>query len=293
MLQKGKKVMDVCGNILKATETKNAEYNDELYAQVLQEFLGGITENITFNGTMTSGMKVRKLKDQYIYTSKYVKTFFDILEKYNYNMKQEIKDAMFHLGNLKDPNKNEKLITKLLNSPVIDDISFNGKDKFTIFSDKYGKTDLELATSYFKDNQVVIDYIENTNLPRKCHQHTLFLSELFEDNYSITSLCRYYFRNGYYHSYSYDKENNKIIDLCFNGVVNKDEYYNIYEPKDISIIPNDEVDIELALTDTKSNQDPSRCGLLKIALYKEYLNFMGYEGTLEEAPYVKCLKNKI
>jgi len=276
--------------ILQITHTKNIELNDKIFDIVLQEFLNRINTNINFNNCSTPTDKVLTLKEQYIYTSNYVKLFFEIIQKYNYNTKQEIKDAIFNLCHLKNPNKNKDIIKELLNSPIIDDISFNGKNEFVISSEQYGKFVVELASYYFKNNKKMSKYMKNNQLPNKCHNHAYFMSEVFNNFYAITSLCRYYFKGNYYHSYTYDKEKNSIIDLCYNSIIDKESYYKIFEPKDISVILNSNVSKELELTNKKTDQYPFRCPLMKIALYKQYLNSIGFDGILEDAPPVKVKK---
>ena len=282
--------MDICGEILNEFEIKNKKLNIEIFDLVLQEFLKKSKLNFNFINCNDSMEKILTIKEEYVYTSKYVKLFFKILKKYKYNMKQEIQDAMHALGHLDDPNKNIEVISKLINSPVIQDISFNGKNEFLISSKQYGDFIFELASYRFRENDKIVDYIKNNSLPNRCHIHAYFMSEIFKDFYAVTSLCKYYFKVSYYHSYTFDKDSNSIIDLCHNGVIDKDTYYRIFEPEDISIIINENVEEELALTNERTQQPFNRCNLLKIALYKQYLNSIGYHDTLANAPSIKTLK---
>lgn len=282
-------------NAIKSFFKESTKVNDDLcYSisdKVLSEFLNGIDITINFKGEMTPEDKLINLLQQYIYGSEYVDYFFKILAKYDYNMKCEIRDAMFNLGNLKNPNKNEKTIKKLLNSPCIDDISFNGKNEFTISSEQYGNFTFELASYYFRENKRVARYIRRAELPQYCHHHTYFMSKLFPDFYAITSLCGHYFDGTtFYHSYTYDKATNTIIDLSANAVVDKDSYYNILQPKEISCILNSEVIRELILTTLKTSQPLNWYAMLKIALYKEYLSSINYQGNLKDAPSLRRFK---
>ncbi len=284
--------MDACDEILKKDEVDSYELNEKIYGQVLEDFLNGIEEDYIFDNLFeTSGEKVRTLKYE-LYTTEYIDYFFEILKKYNYRMKQEIKDAMFILGHLYNPNKNIEEIKRLLNSPVLDDISFNGKNIFTILSREYGKLSFELASYHFKDNLRMNFYIEHEQLPARCHHHVYYMSKTLPDLYAMTSLIPSYFKGNYYHSYTYNKERNCIIDLCYNSIIDKDEYYNIFEPKELSIIQNRKVEEELRITNEKTNQNRDRCQLLKITLYKQYLESIGYEGRLEDAPSTKIFQKK-
>ena len=84
-------------------------------------------------------------------------------------------------------------------------------------------------------------------------------------------------------------DTNEIIDLCYNIIMDKDQYDKIFLPDEVSIIKNSLIQDELNIVEEKSNQDYDRCELLKIALYKEYLQSINYNGDLESAPSVKQL----
>ena len=288
--KKGAVAMDIIEHIFQYEEIINIERNNEIYDLVLNEFLNSSKKRFIFDENITSADKVRRLKNQYIYTSKDIKIFFNILAKYHYNMKEEIIDAMRNLGYLYDPTKNKKLIKKLLNSPVIQDISFNGKNKFTIFSTQYGIIEFELASSYFKNSPSMTNYMKTNSLPNRCHNHTYFMAHIFPELYSITSQCRYYFKGFYYHSYTYNQTESAIIDLCYNSIIDKNQYYNIFEPQNISVILNSNVDKELDIINSKTNPESNIYHLLKIALYKEYLQNIRYQGSLEDAPIIKKLQ---
>lgn len=279
--------MDKCFKILKEGELKSRKRNERISRIVLNEFLNVSNELFEFYNCSSATEKVISLKD-YIYTSNELECFFDILRKYNYNMKQEIYDAIKELGLLKTPQKNKDTIKKLLYSPVIDDISFNGKDEFKIFSEKYGSISFKLASEYFKTNLDILFYINQNDLMRYCHAHTYFLSRKLPNNYSITSLLDYYFEGKYYHSYTYDIDTNIIIDLCRNCIINKDQYDNMFSPKVVATTLNNKVDEEISIINKKlsgtKTESMVNLIILKIALYKQYLSSIGYNGSLEDAP---------
>lgn len=277
--------MEICDNILNSVENKNIARNNDIYRIVLEEFCRESGKSFTFvDETACYGNKVRSLKEEYIYTSRYRELFFEILKRHGYFMRQEIKDAIFYLGNLENPNKNFDVINRYFNSPVIQDISFDGRSRFTIESDRYGKFVFELASILYDKNKKMKEYIEKNHLPNRCHNHAYFMSQIFPDFYAITSLCQSYFRGVYFHSYTYDKESNLIIDLCSNAVINRDRYYSLFNPRDISVILNSDVDDELCDVLLNTSQPYDRCQLLKIALYKYYLNTIHYNGPLEDGP---------
>lgn len=277
--------VDACDRILENLESNNIRRNEEIFHKVLDKFFSKINSDIIFSDDSKSYCdKVISLKDDYIYDSQYVKLFFEILKRHGYFMRQEIKDAIHDLGLLKNPNENSDIIKKYLNSPVIQDISFDGTSKFTIDSERYGRFVFELASYLYRKDKDIKEYIETKKLPNRCHIHAYFLSQIFPDFYAITSLCRYYFKGGYFHSYTLDKESGLIIDLCSNAVLSKDSFDFLFKPREISVVLNSEVRDQHRIVLMKSHQLQLRCELLKIALYKEYLRNIRYKGEFEEGP---------
>lgn len=274
--------MDMCNYILEQHNNAEKE-NERILNIVLKEFFDNIELKNNFDIEQLSiinKLEILKL----FYKHEYIDILFKILNKYNYNMTYEIKNAIFYLGNLKEPNKNKIVIKKLLDSPIIQDISFNGESKYTILSDKYGRFEFELAKHYFQRNTKISKYIENNILSNHCHENAFFLSSVLQKYYSITSLCSCWFKGDYYHSYTYNQYDGTIIDLCNNSIIDKNQYYKLFEPSELSIILNSNVWNEYIITKCKTEQPIRRCKLLQIALYKQYLNSIGYQGTLSDAP---------
>ena len=267
---------------------------EEKSSLVLRDYMAATDKQFYFIDPSVSELdKMANLKNDYVYLSSDCELFLDILNSYNYNMMNDIRCAVRILGNLEEPNVNKKVIEKLLNSPVIQDISFNGLDQYTIFSDRYGSVSFNLAREYFKDNLSVLFYMGDDKLVGMCHYNTKYLTYLFPEFYAVTSLCKSYFDMSYYHSYTYDKKSDKIIDLCYNLVMDKDVYYDLNVPDEVSVILNSEVDRQYNLIDgckTTSTNSSGFVPLLKIALYKQYLDSIGYCGDLESAPVISKVK---
>ncbi len=262
--------LDSCSKIFYDTET---DLDEKIFHTVLKEFLEATDLDCKFENNMTFIQKVKTIQNNLMRNLEYeyINLLSEILTKYGYNMKYEIKDAIFDLSNLEKPSKNKSAIKSILTSPIIQDVSFDGKRKFIISSSKYGDFTFELASHYFKRNKKISTYIRKNELPGYCHQHAYFLAKVFPDFYAITSLCSYYFKDIYYHSYTYDTYNNSIIDLCYNSIMSKEKYYSLFEAKDISVILNKDIDEELLIAERNTNQPKARYELLKIALYKQYL----------------------
>jgi len=276
--------MNVCEDILNSCENKSIELNDEIYDLVLQEFLSRSGQSFSFE-SLTPGAKVRWIKNHYIYISEYVGLFFEIMEKHGYNMRLEIVDAIFNLGHLVNKSQLDEVIKVLIKSPVIQDIRFNGKNRFVIFSERYGHFSFELASYYFRElnkNRKITNYMKKNELAGYCHDNTIFLSIFFPDFHAITSFCPSHFVGTRFHSYT--KSRNSVIDLCYNCIMDIEQYYRLFQPQEISTILNSEIIKELITVNLKTDQEEKRCALLKIALYKQYLNNINYQGGLRDAP---------
>lgn len=271
-------------------EVKGKEKVGKISKEILQKYLHHTDEKFIFQQNTMLISKLLGLKNQFIYTSNDTMFFFQLLTKYQYQMTNEIRDAIRELGNLSTPTKNKEVIKRYLNSPIIQDISFNGKDKYVIESESYGRFEFQLAKKYFEDNDTMIFYMEHNQMLRRCHTHTGYMASIFPELYAITSLCEGYFGEKFYHSYTYFQEENQVIDLCSNAVMDKESYYQLYQPQELSVILNRQLEDEFYLinylkTTPTSPQKLSK--LLKITLYKQHLNNIGYHGGLIEAPSIK------
>ena len=280
--------MDIYNQILDENELKYHKINDEIFKEVLTEFFEKVDASYELKSDMDYTDKFLVLLNEYIYHSNYIVPFYEILNKYHYNMKQEIKDAIFELGNLRKTSRNSKLIKKLLNSPVIQDISLKERKKYEIYSEKYGTFSFELASKYFRKNSELKDYISSTVLAQERHSHAYYMSKIFKDYYAITSLCRYYFKGNYYHSYTYDKDSNLIFDLCSNAVFIKDEFDDLFETNEILVVKNKDLEEQLSIADFNSIQPESRRKLLRLALLKQSLN-LEPDKNLDKKVYTKTI----
>lgn len=277
--------MDICSIILKELETNSEKSNLDIITKIFNEFIYFDSEDVSIRRELNFKYKdLRSLKKEAIYGSKYEERFFQLLDQYNYFYHQEIKDAIFDLGHLSDPNLNSEVINKYLNSPYIQDISFNGKNEFRIFSEQLGEFSFVLASYYFKEHESMSYYLQHSYLPNRCHEHAYKLSSSFPMLFTVTSLCKSFFVGRYYHSYGWNKETNEIIDLCRNAVFDKALFDFLHDTYEVSIIPNSELEENLFFTYKNTAQPYTRYHILKIVLYKQYLESIGYTGKLEDAP---------
>ena len=64
----------------------------------------------------------------------------------------------------------------------------------------------------------------------------------------------------------------------------KSTYDDILEPQELSVIENKEVRSKVRIVDEKICPSVNFAELLIVALYQQYLNSIGYKGSLAEAP---------
>lgn len=278
--------MDILEKILKENQSSNIG----VYESIINEFLSQTNVEFSFDIYDLYSNKYETFLLNYLYNPKYSNLIFSILLRHNYNMKKEIINVMFELCHLDNPDSNKETISKYLHSPVIDDVSYDEEGTYTVFSEQYGNFIFTLASFYYRDNKIIKDYLETERLPKGCHNHTYFMAKILGDAYAVTALCLNLFNNSYYHSYTVDIYDNIVIDWSHNFVINKDLYYKLFDPKEISIILNRKVNEELQIVEDKTMQPIDRCQLLKIALYKQYLKSINYRGSLENAPTLKKKK---
>lgn len=277
-----------CSEILETIEYKTIDANERIAKLVIAETLSKTNKHVALSGEYFI-QKLNYLKKNYIYNSEHLESFFEIMERYGYNPKHEIINAVNRLGNLPNPKKNSELIHNLINSPYINDINYNGKG-FDIFSSQFGTINFTLASYRYKHNKNMVRYIKENPLPGRCHNHTLFIRAIFPYYYAVTALCPAPFTGKYYHSFSYDSANHSIIDLCSNAVFSLNQYEKLFEPDVISIVLNSNISEELKITKKKTNQPLERQALLKIALYKQLLTMQVRENN-PNSPKILTLKN--
>lgn len=257
--------------------------NDDIAASVIRDYEKIIKKHINFfsNEKEFYGIenlcKMLAFKYGNLNSTLHVDYFYAILDYYGYKMKLDIIGAIQRLGNLVDPSHNKDLISVLLNSPYIDDISFNGTNRFTIESAKFGSFEFYLAKEVFKNNKGLISYMEKEVLASNCYANTETVASFYQDLYSITSLCIHYFVGVYYHSYSYDQKTNSIIDLNNNSVMEKVMFDRLYQPIELIRIKNSQISEVCEKVEMETCQPKKRKTLLKIALYYQLQNLTSDE----------------
>ncbi len=278
--------MDKCFEIFKENELNYREKEEEMYKKVYYDF-SKVSEKEYNIGDWSYQEAIFNLKSLiYGYNSHEIDKFFDILKKYNYDMRWEISDAIFNLGYQKNSTDMLKTINSWLNSPVIDYIGFDGDSKLEIGSDEYGTFPFMQASKYL-DREDITDYIWENRTKNICHSHAYNIARVYPDWYTITSKISDRIIGTYYHSYTYDKENDIVIDLRSNCAMYMEIFERLHDTTCVSQILNSQLNKEIEITNKKIDLQEVKAKVLRVALYKEYLNSIGYIGPIEKGPSLR------
>lgn len=201
------------------------------------------------------------------FKEEYQEYVLSLLKSNGYYMKMFIIDLIKLLGNASCKYEREEIVDKYLKLPMIYNIKFNDIDEYTIES-VFGTYSFYLADKRIEDNEV-LDYLKKENRSNSCHENTVTLLTSYNDIYSITSLCKSYFTGGYYHSYSYIKEKDQVLDLCSNMLAKKRVFDDLYSPNEILFMRSDKIK-RIRDKKIKTIRTTLECNdLLKYALYKQ------------------------
>lgn len=260
-------------------ELQNIEINQEIYELILNQFQRRIKRNLIDPFAVESSEdKIRFLRNSHLLSEEEKSSLFHLMLLYGYYEKLELRDALATLTHLKNPNQNYSIIQELLYSPIVDDISFNGTDLFTIYSQKYGTFSTQLASVVFQNEPNIKHYMEQNDCSKQCQMNTFFLALAKPDYDTVGTQCRYYFKGSYYHFYSYDQVHNQVIDLTLNSVMSKEQYEKLLEPRIILQRANYHLFEQMNGIKKKLEQHPSiRLTPLEYLTLYEQLKFESYD----------------
>ena len=282
-------MLNPCQEIYESVENKRLAYYGQQSERIIRAFQRINPQELIFSPDTEGipGLQFGELKMAMLFEPDYIKQFYEIATHFGYDERGMIKDCIELLGLLKNPNQNKEVIHGLLQLPVIDDISFDSKDTFSIFSEKLGDYHFIVATEALKDNQELIEYLEETPFANRCYFHTAMLSGIFEDNYSEVSICKDIFGSDCYHAYSVTPDRKTVIDLTFNGIFTMEDFKRLEEPHPFYSEQFERLKYDIWYAEENSGLDPGDFNLLlQAALYRKYLDEIGYQGPMCEAPKV-------
>ena len=269
--------MKTCKELYESVEYGGLKKTEIQCSQTIKSFL----EKFPYSSSIMEEVEGKRPIEQFYHLQTlllwvipdYMDLFYNAANQYGYNRLDEIKQAVYMLGELPNPNVNKERIMSLLNIPIIQDVSFDSKDTFTIYSSEYPEIRFQLANKFLEGNAEIEEYFESTTLPNLCYQHTTFLADQFHDNLSTVATCEGLFHHPYHHAYSITPDNETVIDLTYNAVFSQDTFNRLERPKKVLYSKNyNELirDVQEALKN--SNLDPDSYYLLQAAIYEEYLS---------------------
>ena len=177
--------------------------------------------------------------DRLVFDEYYQEYIFVLLGNNHYYMKKSIKDFIKFLGNAKSQEERKIIIDRYQKLWLINNVKYNGVDEYTIQS-AYGDYSFVLADMVLADEEIV-SYIRNEDHRKSCHENATNLLNHYGDLYTICSLVHNYFVGCYYHSYSYIKEKDSVLDICSNMLMKKSTFDDLYDTKEILFMRNDEL----------------------------------------------------
>lgn len=235
-------------DLLEYYHYKSLRDNDKRASIILEEFQDTIGVYYDFVSsdsepvaleyeTIKHISELNSLRYKYGVDSLYYKILHELIKLFHYNFIMDIREAVTKIGNFKEGTSDADLIKEILLSPVIDDIS-SKRDSFKIFSEEYGVFEFMRFSEVFKDNESLMKYMNENKTAGRCHMNVEALSQIFPNFYTITSLLDSYYEGYYYHSYTYDKCENSVIDANSKIVCSKDDYDRLMCPQEIMCIKN-------------------------------------------------------
>lgn len=270
-----KRDLDILYYIFNYYEINGCRQNGKIFMSIIDDYSKKMNQKINFNGFDDLEDYEIDLEKGYSFIHELIfdeeeKDFiFNLLKSKNYYMKTFIKDLMKELGNESEKCEVEKIIDKYKRLPMINDIKFNGIDKYTIET-TYGDFSFYLADKVLNDDEI-IKYMKEKDRRKSCHSNATTLLNSYDDLYTIVSLCRNYFVGYYYHSYEYRRDDDTVIDLCSNMFIQKDPFDDLYDTHEILFMRNDELRKLYfeKIRNIKSNLDDE--SVLKCAMYSHSL----------------------
>lgn len=138
----------------------------------------------------------------------------------NYNKKEllsiSLKELTYQTYN-KNKKEKEKIIKSLKMTKLVEDITYNSRDKKYIVKTKSGKYNLQPIADTYEEALDNLGY---------CHRLT---EDFAKENSGIDVVCGYYkdsLYNERYHSVAINKKTNQIIDVAHNILTDVDLYIN-------------------------------------------------------------------
>ncbi|MEG1015392.1 MAG: hypothetical protein RSE45_00475 [Bacilli bacterium] len=154
----------------------------------------------------------------------YKNEILKILKKHSYNLHAETLTIIKELL-LNTKNPTTKLHT-LSYMPSIESIEYRNDELF--LTNTQGTFNIKKASSYYKDNKDIYNYLRLNSLNGKCHSASLWFINSYPSCTALTSLCPNIFRGFFYHTFIVTPNNN-VVDLASNSVMSLETASTLYD----------------------------------------------------------------
>lgn len=194
----------------------------------------------------------RSLKDYvFKFYPQYISLYYQLLEESHYKMFYDILDSMFILGVSTNKRLNREKSELLLNSPYIENISYN--NGMVVLNSCFGKYSFCSLRDYFRGSYSKMAYVRNNNnMPGDCHNVSWDLLQILDNASLVTQLLPFYYRGTFYHSVVQD-EDGMFIDLANEAVYDEEVRKNLYQGQIICKTKKEDLESHLYDTITASN----------------------------------------
>ena len=138
-----------------------------------------------------------------------------------------------------------------------------------IITKDFGTIGFWKARDSFIDDEETLKFIDGMgdSIKERCHEVSLFLIKKFPEFRAVTSICNKAINNKYYHSFVLDSEN-YVIDLTGNIIMPKDNYYMLYDVKELNDINYEEYKKECN-SSVEYDESETLQPLLRMAVYRD------------------------
>jgi len=164
------------------------------------------------------------------------KVLINLLKDYGLN----VKSILFHFLSLisqNDISDKDDFINLISKLPYFKKLDYD--DTKIKVKTRYGQITL-FRYDLLTNNLELINSIKTKRFVNDCHSAVLHLKQHFKDDYIITSEIPWMFGGYIYHSYFLTE--NGVVDIANNAFYLEEEFYRIFNPKEILRIKTSDLD---------------------------------------------------
>lgn len=196
---------------------------------------------------------------------KYIFLFYQLLEKYHYNMREDYVSLVRLVGQNTSYCLPDNVRNFIMKAPYVDRIK-DDLGYITIYSEKLGKITFYSTHKYFEDHRFVSSILRNNQVVRECHNISWKLMDFMPGSTLVTSLMPSTFSGTSYHTVIRDKKN-LIVDAANSCVYAEENFHSLYQDQ---IICETKVEkIHSALSETSLLEGRGMANAMVLALHNQ------------------------